>query len=89
MDRITSENLSASVIHTERNTMNRFRCLAAALFATLVLGIAPAAHAQDKVRVVILPFSESLGAVVADKQGFFKDESSTSSSRSSAAAPRR
>ena len=54
--------------------MNRFRCLAAGVLAMLVLGLAPAAQAQDKVRVVILPFSESLGAVVADKQGYFKDE---------------
>ncbi len=54
--------------------MNRFRSLAAGVLAMLVLGLAPAAHAQDKVRVVILPFSESLGAVVADKQGYFKDE---------------
>ena len=69
--------------------MTRFRCLAAGLLAMLVLGLAPAAQAQDKVRVSILPFSESLGAVVADKQGYFKAENLDVSSRSSAAAPRR
>jgi NitT/TauT family transport system substrate-binding protein len=33
-----------------------------------------AAFAQEKVRVGLLPFSESLAAIIADKQGFFKDE---------------
>lgn len=42
--------------------------LAAAFFASGV------AHAQDKLRVGILPFSESLGAVMADKLGYFKAE---------------
>jgi NitT/TauT family transport system substrate-binding protein len=32
------------------------------------------ASAQEKLRVGVLPFSESLAAVIADKQGFFKDE---------------
>ncbi len=54
--------------------MTRFRFLAAGLLAMLVLGLAPAAQAQDKLRVSVLPFSESLGAVIADKQGFFKAE---------------
>jgi NitT/TauT family transport system substrate-binding protein len=30
--------------------------------------------AQDKIRLGVLPFSESLGAVVADRQGYFKAE---------------
>src|SRR3954470_15822788 len=33
-----------------------------------------AATAQEKIRLGLLPFSESLGAVIADKQGFFKAE---------------
>lgn len=49
--------------------------LAAGLAATLLWAAAAgAAHAQDKLRVGILPFSESLGAVMADKLGYFKDE---------------
>jgi NitT/TauT family transport system substrate-binding protein len=42
--------------------------IAAALLAM------PAAHAQTKLKVGILPISESLGAVVADQKGFFKEE---------------
>jgi NitT/TauT family transport system substrate-binding protein len=48
--------------------------LAAVLLALLALGAIRPAHAQEKLRVGILPFSESLGAVIADKQGFFKAE---------------
>ena len=33
-----------------------------------------AAAAQEKIKVGLLPFSESLAAVIADKQGFFKAE---------------
>ena len=33
-----------------------------------------AATAQDKIKLGLLPFSESLAAVIADKQGFFKEE---------------
>src|SRR5262245_27834153 len=33
-----------------------------------------AAAAQEKIRLGVLPFSESLAAIVADKQGFFKEE---------------
>ena len=33
-----------------------------------------AATAQEKIRLGLLPFSESLGAVVAERQGFFKAE---------------
>lgn len=39
-----------------------------------VLAWAPVAAAQEKVRLGLLPFSESLGAVIADRQGFFKGE---------------
>jgi NitT/TauT family transport system substrate-binding protein len=48
--------------------------LAALLMAAAAACIAPAAQAQDKLRVGILPFSESLGAVMADKLGYFKAE---------------
>jgi NitT/TauT family transport system substrate-binding protein len=34
----------------------------------------PPASAQEKIKVGILPFSESLGSVIADKKGYFKDE---------------
>jgi len=33
-----------------------------------------AATAQEKIKIGLLPFSESLAAVIADKQGFFKEE---------------
>jgi NitT/TauT family transport system substrate-binding protein len=33
-----------------------------------------AASAQEKIRLGVLPFSESLAAIIADKQGFFKEE---------------
>jgi len=36
--------------------------------------LARTALAQEKIRLIVLPFSESLGAIVADKQGFFKAE---------------
>lgn len=32
------------------------------------------ASAQEKIRLGVLPFSESLAAIIADKQGFFKEE---------------
>jgi NitT/TauT family transport system substrate-binding protein len=39
-----------------------------------ILAIPSAASAQDKIRLGLLPFSESLGAVIAERQGFFKAE---------------
>ena len=44
--------------------------LTIALLAWLV--VLPQAMAQDKIRLGLLPFSESLPAVIADKQGYFK-----------------
>lgn len=44
--------------------------IVAALVACLVA--VPQAVAQDKIRLGLLPFSESLPAVIADKQGYFK-----------------
>jgi NitT/TauT family transport system substrate-binding protein len=48
----------------------------ASLLVALSFGIAAPlqALAQEKIRLGLLPFSESLGAVVADKQGYFKAE---------------
>ena len=54
--------------------MNRIRLIATGLIGALVFSLAPAARAEDKIRLGILPFSESLAAVLADKQGFFKSE---------------
>lgn len=48
--------------------------LAAAVAAGLALASGTQVFAQDKIRVGLLPFSESLGAVIADKQGLFKQE---------------
>src|SRR5882757_2052739 len=45
--------------------------------AGLALGVllSPwAANAQEKIKIGLLPFSESLAVVIADKQGFFKEE---------------
>jgi NitT/TauT family transport system substrate-binding protein len=45
------------------------------LAMVVALALAPVAvRAQEKIRIGILPFSESLPAVIADKQGFFKEE---------------
>jgi NitT/TauT family transport system substrate-binding protein len=44
--------------------------LTIALLACFV--VLPQALAQDKIRLGLLPFSESLPAVIADKQGYFK-----------------
>lgn len=58
--------------------MNNRRCVLA--LATAVIGfvlagpLANPATAQEKLKVILLPFSESLGAVIADKKGYFKEE---------------
>jgi len=54
--------------------MKCFRSVITGLLAASLLALVPAAQAQDKIRLGVLPFSESLGAVLADKQGFFKAE---------------
>jgi NitT/TauT family transport system substrate-binding protein len=54
--------------------MKTYRSIAASLICALAAALAPSVHAQDKIRLGILPFSESLAAVLADKQGFFKAE---------------
>jgi NitT/TauT family transport system substrate-binding protein len=51
-----------------RNLICAFAILAGALLSP------PTASAQEKIKLGVLPFSESLAAVIADKQGFFKEE---------------
>jgi NitT/TauT family transport system substrate-binding protein len=50
------------------------RVLCALLALLGALAIPAAATAQTKLRVGLLPFSEALSAVIADKEGFFKAE---------------
>ena len=47
--------------------------VASALVIVLAV-LATPAPAQDKIRLGLIPISEALGAVIADKQGFFKAE---------------
>jgi NitT/TauT family transport system substrate-binding protein len=50
----------------------RFSYVCAVIIGMLLSSAA--AFAQEKIRLGLLPFSESLAAVIADKQGFFKEE---------------
>jgi NitT/TauT family transport system substrate-binding protein len=52
--------------------VRRLVCVFLFLLGTLAIPLA--AQAQTRLRVGLLPFSESLAAVIADKEGFFKDE---------------
>lgn len=52
--------------------IRRLSC-AISLVASVLLSPLPAS-AQEKIKLGLLPFSESLAAVIADKQGFFKAE---------------
>jgi len=55
--------------------MTDIRRLACAMGLTLgVLLSSWAANAQEKIKIGLLPFSESLAVVIADKQGYFKEE---------------
>src|SRR4030088_1203292 len=52
-----------------------FRPIVCSLLVPLCVLASPlAAIAQEKIRLGLLPFSESLGAVIAERQGFFKAE---------------
>lgn len=53
------------------------KLLCAAIVAAGALSVLQSAAAQDKIRLGVLPFSESLAAVIADKQGYFKEEGLT------------
>jgi NitT/TauT family transport system substrate-binding protein len=50
------------------------RVSSALVIALAVLATPVAAPAQEKIRLGLIPISEALGAVIADKQGFFKAE---------------
>src|SRR5579863_3169636 len=50
------------------------RALCGLVILASALTIPIAATAQTKLRVGLLPFSESLAAVIADKEGYFKAE---------------
>jgi len=52
--------------------IRQLACVFALAAGTLLSS--PAATAQEKIRLGVLPFSESLAAVIADKEGFFKEE---------------
>lgn len=54
--------------------MTTHRFMLAALAAVALLGLTGQTQAQEKISLGILPFSESLGAVLADKLGYFKAE---------------
>src|SRR5205823_2126843 len=55
--------------------MTDIRRLSGATALALGVLLSPwAANAQEKIKIGLLPFSESLAAVIADKQGFFKAE---------------
>src|SRR3954469_19831566 len=59
---------------TRSRTMRLWRPIVSLLRAS-VISVAPGVSgAQEKIRLGILPFSESLGAVMADKLGYFKAE---------------
>src|SRR5690242_15891337 len=59
----------------EEGAVINVRQLSFAIALAVGVLLAPfAAAAQEKIRVGLLPFSESLAAVIADKKGFFKDE---------------
>jgi NitT/TauT family transport system substrate-binding protein len=52
--------------------IGRLTCVCTTIVGILLSPLA--ASAQEKIRLGLLPFSESLAAVIADKQGFFKEE---------------
>jgi NitT/TauT family transport system substrate-binding protein len=52
--------------------IRRIVCAGLVLLGTLA--VPAAATAQTKIRLGLLPFSEALAAVIADRQGFFKSE---------------
>ncbi len=55
--------------------MTDIRRLSCAIGLAVGVLLSPfAAVAQEKIKLGLLPFSESLAAVIADKQGFFKEE---------------
>jgi NitT/TauT family transport system substrate-binding protein len=51
-----------------------WRVASALVIVLAVLATPVPAPAQDKIKLGLIPISEALGAVIADKQGFFKSE---------------
>jgi NitT/TauT family transport system substrate-binding protein len=58
----------------EGHVIGTRRLSVAVVVAAGVLLSTFAAKAQEKIKLGLLPFSESLGAVIADKEGYFKEE---------------
>ncbi|MSQ72779.1 MAG: hypothetical protein EXR27_16030 [Betaproteobacteria bacterium] len=56
------------------NNRSALSLVTAVLGLILAGPLAAPAGAQEKLKVILLPFSESLGAVIADKKGYFKEE---------------
>src|SRR5437868_12587971 len=56
--------------------IRRLSCVTGLALGVLLASFAASApvNAQEKIKVGLLPFSESLAVVIADKQGFFKAE---------------
>jgi NitT/TauT family transport system substrate-binding protein len=55
--------------------MSVIRCMSSALVAVLaLLATSVPTLAQEKIRLGLIPISEALGAVIADREGFFKTE---------------
>ena len=63
-----------------------FKWSACAVCLSLI-GAPENAHAQEKIRLLVLPFSESLGAVIADKEGYFKAEGLNVEMKNGGSAP--
>ncbi len=54
--------------------MKKNKILSISLMVAVAMLASSASYAQTKIKVGLLPISESLGVVVADKKGFFKEE---------------
>jgi NitT/TauT family transport system substrate-binding protein len=63
------------------------KLLACAFCLNLVGAYGNAMAAEDKIRLLVLPFSESLGAVIAEKEGYFKDEGLNVEMKNGGSAP--
>src|SRR5262245_41265479 len=79
MSALTGRSTLSKLLHCTYNktgvVMAVMRRASSAVFALLaVLATPVAAPAQEKIRLGLIPISEALGAVIADKQGFFKAE---------------
>jgi NitT/TauT family transport system substrate-binding protein len=66
--RFIAEQITEGIV----TDIRRLCCFVAVLASVLTSPLA--ASAQEKIRVGLLPFSESLAAVIAEKEGYFKQE---------------